>query len=737
MDKTLEGKASEVEQLDLKLQAECARSKQLEFEIGQLRSDIEQSSLATTNIQQESESALQLMRQDLADARDGYKKAESIISDLKVELAATRDEALASRSLVDENGAKISEMESALQDAKVAADTLKVDLSRAQSDLAATKEHHTSSTQELRDSLAVQEELISSLNSKLCDANIRAEHAEDTKLESDQRNANTIERLRESLQSQRKLQQEQDVAQRSALAEKDMSITHIQKQHDLQAGQHKLEISSIRHELDEKTHTIASLRKELETCREHIVSQETKRMELQEKSVLLESTKKELIEKHQREMALLTAKLQKTETDLAMANDDIRDLRLFDLKEAEETISALNAEIRALNQRGDSTKLQVSEALADKEAQLSSLRSRVSGLERSATLQDQIVARKQCEILSLQSEKASLAGELKEKYAKLQERHTCIANLTVRNAELEERERESVSRLQAMAAEQSKMQTTHEKELQTMKCVIQKHLTNHEDDETEHQQKQARLAREVAETEAKAEKAREKVDELETILEGRTQLLSDMVAHNKQTEDDKTRALGELKELKGLLERLTREKSEMEVEKAELTSEFRRKEDQFLETVQNERQLREIAESNLEDANSRLSRTSRDDKEVRELEKENALLKDKVRRQEAHLQRKLEKDKVLRERSTNRVVALPQNRRTKKATSVQKKSSSSSRRAPLRDNNGGSSVRPSGVPRVPSLIQPRSSESTRSINSHALSPMSADLEEVLGHRKTY
>jgi hypothetical protein len=78
-----------------------------------------------------------------------------------------------------------------------------------------------------------------------------------------------------------------------------------------------------------------------------------------------------------------------------------------------------------------------------------------------------------------------------------------------------------------------------------------------------------------------------------------------------------------------------------------------------LETIHDERHLKEIAEADLEVAQSKLRSMKHDNRDVNELEKENRSLKDKVRRQEGYLKRKLQKEKVLRDRNTRNVMATP------------------------------------------------------------------------------
>jgi hypothetical protein len=83
---------------------------------------------------------------------------------------------------------------------------------------------------------------------------------------------------------------------------------------------------------------------------------------------------------------------------------------------------------------------------------------------------------------------------------------------------------------------------------------------------------------------------------------------------------------------------------------------MRQNEDRYLDSLHEEQNLREIAESDLSNALKKIESLSIDRKELIELRKENQELKDKIHRQESFLQRKMNKDKVLRDRN---VVSIP------------------------------------------------------------------------------
>ena len=143
----------------------------------------------------------------------------------------------------------------------------------------------------------------------------------------------------------------------------------------------------------------------------------------------------------------------------------------------------------------------------------------------------------------------------------------------------------------------------------------------------------------------------DQIAKLEVVIGDRSRLLADMVSHNKETEGANTKAHSRIAELELIVDSFRVEKESTKAEIDRLAILLQRKEDYILDALQDERQRREIAENDLATANSSAMLAKSDNKDIKELERENMDLKDKVRRQEAYLKRKLEKDKVLRERT--------------------------------------------------------------------------------------
>jgi chromosome segregation ATPase len=137
--------------------------------------------------------------------------------------------------------------------------------------------------------------------------------------------------------------------------------------------------------------------------------------------------------------------------------------------------------------------------------------------------------------------------------------------------------------------------------------------------------------------------------ESEVTLQERSSLLADMVEHNKQLESRLDEEQAQVFELK---ESGNRGQIELTVKQDELTRirrDLHDKEDSLAEIINEERTHREVAQAELAKVKARFQSMTKT--AVADLEKENKALKDKIRRQEAFLERKLQKEKILRDRS--------------------------------------------------------------------------------------
>ena len=140
------------------------------------------------------------------------------------------------------------------------------------------------------------------------------------------------------------------------------------------------------------------------------------------------------------------------------------------------------------------------------------------------------------------------------------------------------------------------------------------------------------------------------MSQLEVALQDRTHLLADAVAKSKELQGKIARSNTEYRAMEEQSSTLQIRVLDVEDELKRCINEWKLKEDDYLAGIDKERNLREILESDLAAIIARLESTKIESRDLIELEKENVTLKDKIRRQEAYLQRKIEQEKAVRER---------------------------------------------------------------------------------------
>ena len=151
-------------------------------------------------------------------------------------------------------------------------------------------------------------------------------------------------------------------ALRAVIVTRDQSIMSLQEELDKKiASVEQLKLS--KHvALSEKNTGITVMQNELDACRaKQAKDDEQKFLLLQEKENQIVSLKNEInisnetsLERNEasrKEILSLTSKLQRATTDLTIAEDEIRELKLVDLKEAEDTISSLENEVKMLRKK--------------------------------------------------------------------------------------------------------------------------------------------------------------------------------------------------------------------------------------------------------------------------------------------------------------------------------------------------------------------------------------------------
>ena len=416
---------------------------------------------------------------------------------------------------------------------------------------------------------------------------------------------------------------------------------------------------------DENDAKISALLQDIESVRKSkIVISEQYRATVNEKEESIVALSKRVEDLHlemetrsgtaQTELQSLRHKLQKVEIDLAISQDELRDLKMIDLKEAEETIESLESNLNVMRIRARTQEATSNSTISDLQGQLQQLEIKLLNAERGMAdtghLNEKTISKLQGELDTLKQENEELNAEAAEKLKKLNERNNTITRLATQKADLERNETRLLDKISSLELDCQKAWEEHEKTSAALELEIEKQWSSRQENDVELLEHQSNLQKRLHEYERKNDSLQKELTVAEAVLESRTQVLADMVAHNKDAEEGRERALAELKTERAVAVEKIMMLEETQQELARMKLNFTKLEDELLYAIQSERELRESAEVELENLHAKM-KTKRDDRELTELEKENEALRDKVRRQEAFLLRKIQKDKVLRERN--------------------------------------------------------------------------------------
>ena len=463
--------------------------------------------------------------------------------------------------------------------------------------------------------------------------------------------------------------------------------------------------------LAEANSKVAAFEKLLKSRENYILSidqqLEDARLSLSEKESLI-NLAHEKLEETQSSCDASASQIQKMKTELALKDDEIRELRLFELKDAEDAINQLNEEVSQLRRSNDSKEAITSSLTRKFESQVVEWKIRAENLERDRLhieLQHgNKVKELEYRISQLDLERSRWEAQFSEQDTKMEERHAAIVSLTREKGMLEQSER-------ALKEERDKLQKAEleaRSEIDKLTLALDKAITrNYEDSVIARETREVAHQNAIEDMRAKLSATEAKLGDMETCLQQRSNLLADMVEHNKSLESISETQRKRLAELESSFSKC---QSELTI-KGELIDKLRRemslKEGNLTQSLDEEGNRREIAESELMQVKARLDAVSKEQKDIAELEKENRELKDKVRRQEEFLRRKIHREKILRERNSATVakatLTTPTNEKIKSLTAK-----STGKINPFGENESGSFDLSSRVAFTPLVKQKKS-----------------------------
>jgi chromosome segregation ATPase len=353
------------------------------------------------------------------------------------------------------------------------------------------------------------------------------------------------------------------------------------------------------------------------------------------------------------ELSNLQSELAKLKTELALRDDEIRELRLVELKDAEETITSLTEDVNVLTE----------EAFQKNQEKIVEIAHLTAEIERLNDMLQSVTLQKEAQQQQFDSESCSMANNIAVMESSKRKLQTTIDEL---NEAIHVRDGTIMSLKEALSlVEQREMEMTDERnslraagergrdEIQNLKDEIELAVAREKElAEIKLRNRDILHKEEMEHAKSQLELAKKKLKESEGLLKERSSLLGEMFDQNKELESRLEKEESDLRRMEGKFAqgRLELEQTKKDLKKCQ--EDLHRKESILQSKLKEERESKEFAEESLRKIKAKYNEAIKTKKCVTELERQNAELRDKIRRQEAFLQRKLNKEKMERGRAT-------------------------------------------------------------------------------------
>jgi hypothetical protein len=404
--------------------------------------------------------------------------------------------------------------------------------------------------------------------------------------------------------------------------------------------------------------------------------------------------------------AAFKSELTKLETTVALKDDEIQELRVIELKDKEEAMASLSEAFDEFKGQSRAKEAQMVKDLNELKRENEMLKDRINEQTRDNSVNQQ---KHIDQISRLERKIHELETQLAEHEIELIERHNTISQLKEREAALEQKEQTLLSSQQELMNTGAATQD----ELSRMKMALDLSILRSKEELNQQKQElegKHRLV--VTEMSSKLRTFEKKLLETDTVLRERTSLLSEMVEHNKDLESKLNKQQAQIAAMEEESRRCRTDLIETQRELQRTRDDFSQRENSLTAKLNEERIHRDNAERAHSKLKVQVADATATKKAVADLERDNQVLKDKIIRQEAYLQRKLQKEKIQRGRVTPAIG--PTSSSSSSGGSVCPTTPKSSRPSPVRASTttatGSSSM-------IPTISHDNSHRSTRSISS--------------------
>ena len=333
---------------------------------------------------------------------------------------------------------------------------------------------------------------------------------------------------------------------------------------------------------------------------------------------------------------------KKMETEIVLKADEIRELRLVELKDAEQAIESLTSENRSMKEKIEGQKLLNDELESDRNSWMLKADEATEMADLANEEYDKTIQLYKSQTQQLKESNEHLNTEVAKQDERLKERHATIMSLTQTKDSLQDEQRQLQSKFETL----QKSETKARNDVENLKAALDLGIRREREDSSRRlKQATASHRKELATAQESLRERSEKLVETQKAFEERGALLRDMVDHNKDYESKLEKKQAELEAVKAESEKnfetLEANKKELLAVRTKI-----RDTERFLNAKYNEElDRRESAEKSLANMKVHVNEATQTKKLLADTEKENELLKDKISRQEAYMQRKLQKEK--------------------------------------------------------------------------------------------
>ena len=390
----------------------------------------------------------------------------------------------------------------------------------------------------------------------------------------------------------------------------------------------------------------------------------------------------QLVEDHKTSVSLLGEEIDRLKKKAVMDIQQLEDKSTELMSERDELRQLLDSKDRECNELQNNLKimqkdLAISKSDVEQVKELSSKEQEVLGrkiddLEAKNQQLEGLTNQLNADHSSLEKEMADIKRRHAEEYKRMESRQTNLHEELIGskmvNKDLEHNNRRLHSRTTELSDKVKKMEqldTCNREKIQELKAelsmIIKAQNSAKESHKNELQNMKAQSDTLRAEIASK-DKVINELNDTKRALDERKEILQNMVTQNRQLNDDYAEARTLVSELQEEMDGYLRDKACAIRKASHLEKQLGEKESSFRADLDERDSIITTLKLQLSKAEKHLVEKHKKEKEYGEMEKENDKLKDKIKRQEAFLKKKLQQDRTLRQSSivNNKLKPFPQ-----------------------------------------------------------------------------